>query len=302
MSESRAVVINVRPAIFHHLTEQTALVILSFIGGDIDAFGYINLIGNFPASITGNIVVASLSILTDRKGMFDMLLTIVFFFIGGLTITLVLSAVKRSFTLNDHQLYQSGFCLEIMCLIFVPVIGTLSTYNGYEFTDIQSIQVIGIASLLGFTMGIHNAVIIQAFRDPPSTTAMTMRLVKLSLSVAKICDYYLIIRSNDNDNIDDAYVYNVKEKHKTIMKESVQSILVLTAFVIGAISVSGLNQKLMFPNLSLPIVILIYLVNDIYQSEHHQLIDATEQSQILAEMTATNTRIQSTADDFDYSI
>jgi uncharacterized membrane protein YoaK (UPF0700 family) len=231
--------------------------------------------------------------------MLAMLLTIVFFFIGGLTITLVLSAAKRSYNLNDHQLYQSGFCLEIIFLLFVLVVGTLSTNNGYEFTDFQSIQVIGIASLLGFTMGIHNAVIIQVFLDPPSTTAMTMRLVKLSLSVANICDYYLLIRSN---MYCDDYVYNVKEKHKAAIKESLKSIQSLTAFVTGAIVVSGINQKLTFPNLILPIILLIYLVIDIYQSEHHQLIDATEQSQTPVEAMATNTRMQSTADDFNDTI
>jgi hypothetical protein len=35
----------------------------------------------------------------------------------------------------------------------------------------------------------HNADVIEAFGDPPSTTAMTMRIVKLSLSVANIFDY-----------------------------------------------------------------------------------------------------------------
>ena len=176
-----------------------------------------------------SIVVASLSTLI---AIFVMLPTIVFFFIDGLTITLVLSTVKRSYNLNDH--HQSGFCLKIICLIFVLVIGSLSTYDRYEFTDFQSMQVIGLASLLGFTMGIHNAVVIQAFGDPPSTTAMTMRLVKLSLSVANICDYYLVIRLN-NDNISDAYIYNVKQKHKRPIVKSVKSIQVLTAFMIGAI-------------------------------------------------------------------
>ena len=60
-------------------------------------------------------------------------------------------------------------------LLFGNYIGSLSTYTRYEFTDFQSMEVIGLASLLGFTMGIHNAVVIQAFGDPPSTTAMTMR-------------------------------------------------------------------------------------------------------------------------------
>jgi uncharacterized membrane protein YoaK (UPF0700 family) len=76
MSKSRAAIISVRPTNFHHLTEHSATVILSFIGGHIDTFGYINSIGIIPASITGNIVVATLM---DQKGIFAKLLTIVFF-------------------------------------------------------------------------------------------------------------------------------------------------------------------------------------------------------------------------------
>ena len=78
---------------------------------------------DFPASITGNIVVTSLSTLIDQKGILAMLPTIVFFFIGGLTITLVLSAVKRSYNFNDHQLYQSGFCLQITLALYQLILG-----------------------------------------------------------------------------------------------------------------------------------------------------------------------------------
>ena len=70
----------------------------------------------------------------------------------------------------------------------------------------------------------------------------------------------------------------MKQKHKRPIVKSVKSIQVLTVFMIGAIVVSGLNQKLTFTNLILPLALLIYLVIDIYQSEHHQLIYATEQS------------------------
>lgn len=93
----------------------------------------------------------------------------------------------------------------------------------------------------------------------------------------------------------------MKQKHKRPIVKSVKSIQVLTVFMIGAIVVSGLNQKLTFTNLILPLALLIYLVIDIYQSEHHQLIYATEQSRTPPETTVTNTRMQSSADDCNYS-
>ena len=194
-----------------------------------------------------------------------MLPTIVFVFIGGLTITLVLSAVKRSYNFNHHQLYQSGFCLALYQLYSVWI--HWFSKHGSNWTRLP----------VGFHYGHPQCCRHSSIRRSSLNYCNDYEISQVSLSVANICDNYFVIRLN-NDNISDAYIYNVKQKHKRPIVKSVKSIQVLTVFMIGAIVVSGLNQKLIFTNLILPLALLIYLVIDIYQSEHHQLIYATEQS------------------------
>jgi len=281
---------SVKPTIFCQLTDKTAILILSFIGGYVDAFGYMNLEEIFTASITGNIVVASLSIVKDQHGMLARILTTALFFLGGLFITLILFQLRRCHQLNKHSLVIVAFCFEILCLLLALIIGVMINYYGYNFNSIDSVQVIVMSSLLGFTMGIHNGATIEAIKDPPSTTVLTMTLVKLSISVANILEHYKVknsynlklnqSRSNSNTLlaciiIDDTHLAQINQNYDLAIEKTLTTIQPVVAFVIGAIVASGVNLKLTFPNLIIPIVLLILLVIDIYRSKGNHSTDAT---------------------------
>lgn len=282
---------SVKPTIFCQLTDKTAILILSFIGGYVDAFGYMNLEEIFTASITGNIVVASLSIVKDQHGMLARILTTALFFLGGLFITLILFQLRRCHKLNKHSLVIVAFCFEILCLLLALIIGVMINYYGYNFNSIDSVQVIVMSSLLGFTMGIHNGATIEAIKDPPSTTVLTMTLVKLSISVANILEHYTVKNSYNlklnqsrsiNSNtllaciiIDDTHLAQINQNYDLAIEKTLTSIQPVVAFVIGAIVASGVNLKLTYPNLIIPITLLILLVIDIYRSKGNHSTDAT---------------------------
>lgn len=279
---------SVKPTIFCQLNDKTAILILSFIGGYVDAFGYMNLEEIFTASITGNIVVASLSIVKDQHGMFARILTTALFFLGGLFITLILFQLRRCHQLNKHSLVIVAFCFEILCLLLALIIGVMINYYGYNFDSIDSVQVIAMSSLLGFTMGIHNGATIEAIKDPPSTTVLTMTLVKLSISVANILEHYTaknsynlkLNQSSSNSDtllaciiIDDTHLAQINQNYDLAIEKTLASIQPVVAFVIGAIVASVVNLKLTFPNLIIPIALLILLVIDIYRSKGNQSTD-----------------------------
>lgn len=279
---------SVKPTIFCQLTDKTAILILSFIGGYVDAFGYMNLEEIFTASITGNIVVASLSIVKDQHGMLARILTTALFFLGGLFITLILFQLRRCHQLKKHSLVIVAFCFEILCLLLALIIGVMINYYGYNFNSIDSMQVIVMSSLLGFTMGIHNGATIEAIKDPPSTTVLTMTLVKLSISVANILEHYTaknsyklkLNQSHSNSDtllaciiIDDTHLTQINQNYDLAIEKTLTSIQPVVAFVIGAIVASGVNLKLTFPNLIIPIGLLILLIIDIYRSKGNQSTD-----------------------------
>ena len=272
----------IKPTIFCQLTDKTAILILAFIGGYVDAFGYMNLEEIFTASITGNIVVASLSIVKDQHGMLARILTTVLFFFGGLFITLLLFQLRRCnhHQLNKHSLVIVAFCFEILCLLFALISGVVINYYGYNFDSIDSVQVIVMSSLLGFTMGIHNGATIEAIKDPPSTTVLTMTLVKLSISVANMLEHYVVKKSYSHNKLnhsiasditviaddDDPHLTQINQNYDLAFEKTITSIQPLIAFIIGAIVASGVNLKVTFPNLIIPIGLLMLLVGDIYRS------------------------------------
>jgi uncharacterized membrane protein YoaK (UPF0700 family) len=53
---------SIKSKVFAHLADTDVVHLLAFIGGFIDAAGYIKIKGVFTSSITGNLVVACASV------------------------------------------------------------------------------------------------------------------------------------------------------------------------------------------------------------------------------------------------
>jgi hypothetical protein len=112
-----------------------------------------------------------------------------------------------------------------------------------------------------------------------------MTLVKLSISVANMLEHYTaknsynlkLNQSSSNSDtllaciiIDDTHLAQINQNYDLAIEKTLASIQPVVAFVIGAIVASGVNLKLTFPNLIIPIALLILLVIDIYRSKGNQ--------------------------------
>jgi len=92
----------------------------------------------------------------------------------------------------------------------------------------------------------------------------------------------LQIRSNSNTLlaciiIDDTHLAQINQNYDLAIEKTLTTIQPVVAFVIGAIVASGVNLKLTFPNLIIPIVLLILLVIDIYRSKgNHSTATTTD--------------------------
>jgi hypothetical protein len=115
-----------------------------------------------------------------------------------------------------------------------------------------------------------------------------MTLVKLSISVANMLEHYTaknsynlkLNQSSSNSDtlltciiIDDTHLAQINQNYDLAIEKTLASIQPVVAFVIGAIVASGVNLKLTFPNLIIPIALLILLVIDIYRSKGNQSTD-----------------------------
>ena len=72
------------PQICYHISQTNVVLLLAFIGGYVDAAGYIKLHGVFTSSITGNLVAACSLITYHQPGVLCRLLVCIFFAVGGM--------------------------------------------------------------------------------------------------------------------------------------------------------------------------------------------------------------------------
>ena len=109
-------------SLFYVISDAFATHLLAFIGGYIDAAGYLKLQGVFTSSITGNLVVACSSVSSLTGVICRSCVCISFFLSGGLA-----AAFAMQMKLSKH-LSQSTLCIflflsEILTFVAVWIAG-----------------------------------------------------------------------------------------------------------------------------------------------------------------------------------
>lgn len=131
---------------FYYLSDSNATQILAFIGGFVDAAGYLKLQGVFTSSITGNLVVACAALSSFKlQGVFTSSINanlavafssfssltgvacrscvcLAFTFAGGL-LSLLAIELKHSFSCSQGTVSVVLFLFEALALIVVWIIG-----------------------------------------------------------------------------------------------------------------------------------------------------------------------------------
>ena len=107
--------------LFLNLSNKTVVLCLSFIGGFIDATGYIKLYGLFTSSITGNLVVACTGFFGHSVGVFARIFVSVAFAFGAFATTFYTIRLRTAFKRDQWVIGMQLFSAEIISL-FVTMI------------------------------------------------------------------------------------------------------------------------------------------------------------------------------------
>jgi uncharacterized membrane protein YoaK (UPF0700 family) len=110
-------------SLFHRISDAHVTHVLAFVGGYVDAAGFLKLQGIFTSSITGNLVVTCASSVASMDGVFcRSSVSIAFFLAGGFGAAMALQ-IKLSEIMSLRSTARLLFSLEALTLFLVWIVG-----------------------------------------------------------------------------------------------------------------------------------------------------------------------------------
>ena len=153
---------------------------LGFVSGFVDIAGYLALFGLFPANMTGNVLLAAVSLVRSGGDIaLSRVVAVPLFMLGVLVGWLISTLAKRR-----------GWRVGAALLTGETVALTLFLAFGVAYgTQVQSSQqflilMVGFFALVA--MGLQNVVSRELFSDLPGTTAMTTNLTLFVLEIIEL--------------------------------------------------------------------------------------------------------------------
>ena len=220
--------------IFHILTYQYATLLLAFVGGFVDAVGYIEFFELFTSSITGNLIVACTALFKDTGGVFARVFVTLSFALGAFATSALYIRLRFVKKVSMWTTAIIQFTAEIFVLLSALAIGVYLESTPIQYPTLESWQTILIGSLMALSMGIHNSAATSTIPNAPSTTVVTMTIVKTSGLAANTLEFYLMhsgILTLHPAMSDVA----VDERLSENLKKFLEYGLVIVSFVVGAI-------------------------------------------------------------------
>lgn len=258
--------------LFYNLSNKFVVLCLSFIGGFIDATGYIKLYGLFTSSITGNLVVACTGFFGHSEGVFARLFVSVAFAFGAFVSTFYIVRQRCVFKLNQWDIGVHLFSAECIVLLIALIFGVSIDYSADQFPSLNSWQAIITGSGLALAMGIHNAAGQDLIENCPSTTVMTMTIIKTSMFAANALQYYmattvhyLLYPASEGKPAD--YDSNMRKNYEKFSAKFYETVQPLIVFVIGATIGAVLALNMTFWCLFMPMLLLIGMVFSIRKAD-----------------------------------
>mmetsp|Transcript_34545 Transcript_34545/g.32929 ORF Transcript_34545/g.32929 Transcript_34545/m.32929 type:complete len:266 (-) Transcript_34545:29-826(-) len=176
--------------LFAHCADFDVVLVLAFIGGFVDAAGFIKITGVFTSSITGNLVVACASVNTLEGVICRACVSIAFAAAAGVSATITQNLkLARLFTLPYLSLVL--FSLEISMLVATWAVGVHLNDRINASIDLDDWFVVLVGSMLGASMGFHNVAAKESITGCPPTTVMTSTLINISCSGANTLGFIL---------------------------------------------------------------------------------------------------------------
>ena len=115
-------------SLLRHMQDASAINLLAFVGGFIDAAGYLKLYGLFTSSITGNVVISSTAVSQRTEGVLSRASVTIAFVLAGFFATLLQLKLKSYYRWKQRNISFYIFICEAIFLITSLILGiTLNT-------------------------------------------------------------------------------------------------------------------------------------------------------------------------------
>jgi uncharacterized membrane protein YoaK (UPF0700 family) len=157
---------------FHHLSDAVAGRLLCFVGGIVDAGGYVLLKGLFAASVTGNIIKMIDSVTEPEFGAAALACTLAYGF-GSSIARWIYNYLKTTKTFSNNNAAMVLFMVEFILLLVATASGVCLRDRIDHAEYMNEWPVIVQACLIGIPMGVQVGTAITAFKGYPNSTGMT---------------------------------------------------------------------------------------------------------------------------------
>lgn len=143
-------------SLWAHLAKPFAVLLLTFIGGFIDAVGYSSLFGVFPASTTGNLVVAAMAVVLSTP--IAPQLCALFTFLGGAYIGgTTMSIMRIEYKAGNRSAARATLFLELFMLVLFWAVGAGTAGSGNQgLSNPDSPVILALVALSSLAMGLQN--------------------------------------------------------------------------------------------------------------------------------------------------
>lgn len=264
---------NIPSKCFRWILHEEVFNILGFIGGFVDAAGYLKFYGLFTASITGNLVAAVASVYSPY-GVVSRVFVTLGFVLGVYLTSLAQVKLKLIFKWDSRANVALAFAAEIMFMGLAIGIGMVydSIFDENEDIVLLSWQLILVSTIISLAMGIQNSGVKDNFSDVPSTTVITMLLVTVSSQSAHVTAYALhglcchcndLFPADSADTENQLYQDVITQKRNEIAKKWFTSLRQLASFLIGGLAGSVLMYNISFYCFFVVIGLLTFLLLDL---------------------------------------
>eukprot|EP01038_Epipyxis_sp_PR26KG_P005327 gene5327-7393_t len=244
--------------------------ILAFIGGFVDAAGYVKITGVFTSSITGNLVVACVSMYHRYGVTCRTSVCAAFVIAGGLSSTIALR-LKHVEKLNARQISITLFTHEIIGYVASIALGIIFNKQIDQDNKLTEWQTILVGSLLGAVMGFHNVSAKEAIGPTcPPTTVMTSTLINVAGNASNTVNFFLakhhlfrLIPYNETPTTIEEkqnLSYHFDSKFQESYTKLMITIFPLIYFIIGALVGGAITYNISFWSLLIPLTIKLILI------------------------------------------
>lgn len=277
---------------FKHIDDASGVLILAFVGGFIDAAGYLEFQGVFTSSITGNLVVAAASV-SSTRGVLIRSLVCASFTLASLLSTMLSIRLRVSHGITQRYLSIILLSVELLFMVAVAVFGYLFNDDIKNASSLDDPYVVLAACIMGASMGAQNVVVKETWSAFPATTVMTSTLVNFGSNTAySICNFIMkksaqsalqSVKQASEDGLPrtwsvrsllptvklseaqlDANIKEYDKKYKDFLNKTYLNAKPIVIFVMGAVAGAASINSFDFVSIAIPVGLIIFLQIEIF--------------------------------------